>query len=119
MYKWCNMMQPEAISLFAHPDGDHMTLLSVFRGFASILPYDLYKSPLSRGSAGLSQGGGSAARSWCDEHFLSVKVMERAVEIRARLSGMLHTFFMGESSAQRRSLATSQGLSDESALIRR
>lgn len=66
----------EAMSTFAHPDGDHMTLLNVFRGFSSILPHDVY-SPLP-GSRGQGSSGhlhsNKQARSWCDENFLSLKV---------------------------------------------
>jgi hypothetical protein len=110
--------------MFAHPDGDHMTLLNVFRGFAATLPHDVYKSPFTKQSRGGSSSSSSgyntkAARSWCDEHFLSLKVLERATEIRARLSGMLYTFFLQDKSKAGTVLASSHGSSNESALIRR
>jgi hypothetical protein len=107
----------EAISVFAHPDGDHMTLLNVFRGFANAVPHDVYRSHLSSKFKNVQY---SAARSWCDEHFLSLKVLERAAEIRTRLSGMLHTFLLGENSSEQRiKLSSSLGLPNESVLIRR
>lgn len=121
--------------MFAHPDGDHMTLLNVFRGYAAVLPHDVYKNPFSNeSSSNSSRNSSSAARSWCDEHFLSLKVLERAAEIRSRLSGMVYSFVhreknlsvlaaksgLGGSSRKGQvMLASSYGLAEESALIRR
>lgn len=98
-----------------------MTLLNVFRGFANVLPHDVYKSPLSYGLSA-THINFSSARSWCDEHFVSLKVLERAAEIRSRLSGMLYTFLLSEKpsvSGREVTLASSAGLQEESALIRR
>lgn len=108
--------------MFAHPDGDHMTLLNVFRGYAGALPHDVYGGPSSASTrTGGHSTGASAGRSWCDMHFLNVRVLERAAEIRARLRGMLLTFLLRERSAMSSGaeLGSSQGLSDESAIIRR
>ena len=72
--------------MFAHPDGDHMTLLNIFRGYAAVLPHDVCSDFSSKDRNGKPYGSNrnssTAARSWCDEHFLSLKVLERAAEIR-------------------------------------
>ena len=110
--------------MFAHPDGDHMTLLNIFRGYAAVLPHDVCSDFSSKDRNGKPYGSNrnssTAARSWCDEHFLSLKVLERAAEIRTRLRGMIQNFVLREKSGSgRRTLASSQGSPEESALIRR
>lgn len=59
----------EMKDLFAHPDGDHLTLLNVYHAF---------KGP-----------GQSDPRSWCHEHFLSLRALQSADNVRSQLERIM------------------------------
>lgn len=56
----------EMKALFAHPDGDHLTMLNVYHAF---------KSPQAQ--ANLKQ--------WCHDHFLSLRALQSADNVRVQL----------------------------------
>ncbi len=58
---------------FAHPDGDHLTLLNAYHAFK-----------------GAEQNGGDA-RKWCHEHFLSFRHLSTADDVRAQLKRIMET----------------------------
>lgn len=60
----------DAIRSFGSSSGDHLTLLNVFRAYLDA----------DRG------------RKWCEEHFLSIRALERAYEIRQQLVRYLRRF---------------------------
>jgi pre-mRNA-splicing factor ATP-dependent RNA helicase DHX15/PRP43 len=57
-------------ALFAHPDGDHLTLLNVYHAFKGA---DAQADP----------------RQWCHEHFLSLRALQSADNVRAQLSRIM------------------------------
>jgi pre-mRNA-splicing factor ATP-dependent RNA helicase DHX15/PRP43 len=60
----------EMKALFAHPDGDHLTLLNVYHAFKGA---DAQADP----------------RQWCHEHFLSLRALQSADNVRAQLSRIM------------------------------
>ena len=56
----------EMKQLFAHPDGDHLTMLNVYHAF---------KSPQAQADA----------KKWCHEHFLSLRALQSADNVRKQL----------------------------------
>jgi pre-mRNA-splicing factor ATP-dependent RNA helicase DHX15/PRP43 len=52
--------------LFAHPDGDHLTLLNVYHAF---------KSPDAQANP----------KQWCHDHFLSFRALQQADDVRLQL----------------------------------
>ena len=56
----------EMKNLFAHPDGDHLTLLNVYHAF---------KSPEAQENA----------KQWCHDHFLSLRSLQSADNVRMQL----------------------------------
>lgn len=56
----------EMKNLFAHPDGDHLTLLNVYHAF---------KSPDAQENA----------KQWCHDHFLSLRSLQSADNVRMQL----------------------------------
>ncbi|KAE9048213.1 putative pre-mRNA-splicing factor ATP-dependent RNA helicase [Phytophthora rubi] len=60
----------EAMEHFAHPDGDHMTYLSIYDEFVD----------------------NNKSRSWCDEYLLSHRALLRATEIRRHLKRYVTRF---------------------------
>ena len=56
----------EMKNLFAHPDGDHLTLLNVYHAF---------KSPDAQANP----------RQWCHDHFLSLRALQSADNVRLQL----------------------------------
>ncbi|KAF2667817.1 P-loop containing nucleoside triphosphate hydrolase protein [Microthyrium microscopicum] len=60
----------EMKNLFAHPDGDHLTLLNVYHAF---------KSPQAQ----------SNAKQWCHDHFLSYRSLQQADDVRMQLSRIM------------------------------
>lgn len=56
----------EMKDLFAHPDGDHLTLLNVYHAF---------KSPEAQANA----------KQWCHDHFLSLRSLQSADNVRMQL----------------------------------
>lgn len=56
----------EMKALFAHPDGDHLTLLNVYHAF---------KSPAAQ----------TNPRQWCHDHFLSLRTLQSADNVRLQL----------------------------------
>ena len=62
----------EMKNLFAHPDGDHLTLLNVYHAF--------------KGDAAQSD-----PRQWCHEHFLSLRALQSADNVRQQLKRIMET----------------------------
>lgn len=60
----------EMKALFAHPDGDHLTLLNVYHAF---------KGPAAQADA----------RKWCHEHFLSLRALQSADNVRMQLKRIM------------------------------
>ena len=60
----------EMKALFAHPDGDHLTLLNAYHAF---------KGAESRGDA----------KRWCHEHFLSFRSLSQADNVRQQLKRIM------------------------------
>ncbi|EEY60588.1 pre-mRNA-splicing factor ATP-dependent RNA helicase, putative [Phytophthora infestans T30-4] len=60
----------QAMEQFAHPDGDHMTYLSIYDEFVE----------------------NNKSRSWCDEYLLSHRALLRATEIRRHLKRYVTRF---------------------------
>ncbi|KAK4165106.1 putative Pre-mRNA-splicing factor ATP-dependent RNA helicase PRP43 [Cladorrhinum sp. PSN259] len=58
---------------FAHPDGDHLTLLNA---------YHAYKS---------AEQSGEDVKKWCHEHFLSFRHLSSADNVRAQLKRIMET----------------------------
>lgn len=56
----------EMKNLFAHPDGDHLTMLNVYHAF---------KSPEAQANA----------KQWCHDHFLSLRALQSADNVRLQL----------------------------------
>jgi pre-mRNA-splicing factor ATP-dependent RNA helicase DHX15/PRP43 len=56
----------EMKDLFAHPDGDHLTLLNVYHAFKSP---DAQENP----------------KQWCHDHFLSYRALQQADDVRLQL----------------------------------
>jgi len=61
---------------FSCVEGDHLTLLNVFRCF---------QEQLQKGRVGVAQ-------RWCHENFLNFKTLQRAVQIRAQFVALLRKF---------------------------
>lgn len=55
---------------FAHPDGDHLTMLNVYHAF---------KSPKAQADP----------KKWCHEHFLSLRALQSADNVRQQLSRIM------------------------------
>lgn len=60
----------EMKSLFTHADGDHLTLLNVYHAF---------KSPEAQANA----------RQWCHDHFLSLRALQSADNVRSQLQRIM------------------------------
>jgi pre-mRNA-splicing factor ATP-dependent RNA helicase DHX15/PRP43 len=60
----------EMKALFAHPDGDHLTMLNV---------YHAYKGPQAQADP----------RQWCHEHFLSQRALQSADNVRQQLKRIM------------------------------
>ncbi|KAL7274102.1 DEAH-box ATP-dependent RNA helicase prp43 [Rhizina undulata] len=60
----------EMKALFAHPDGDHLTLLNV---------YHMFKSPQAQADP----------NNWCREHFLSLRSLQSADSVRSQLARVM------------------------------
>jgi pre-mRNA-splicing factor ATP-dependent RNA helicase DHX15/PRP43 len=56
----------EMKNLFAHPDGDHITLLNVYHAFKSL-------------------GESQDPKKWCHDHFLSFRALQQADDVRKQL----------------------------------
>ncbi|KAF4969275.1 hypothetical protein FZEAL_10256 [Fusarium zealandicum] len=59
---------------FAHPDGDHLTLLNAYHAFK-----------------GQSTSDPNSAKNWCHEHFLSFRHLSSADNVRAQLKRIMET----------------------------
>jgi pre-mRNA-splicing factor ATP-dependent RNA helicase DHX15/PRP43 len=59
---------------FAHPDGDHLTLLNAYHAFK-----------------GQETTDPSSAKQWCHEHFLSYRHLSSADSVRAQLKRIMET----------------------------
>ena len=62
----------EMKSLFAHPDGDHLTMLNVYHAF---------KGPEAQANA----------KQWCHEHFVSLRALQSADSVRQQLKRIMET----------------------------
>lgn len=60
----------EMKALFAHPDGDHLTLLNVYHAF---------KSPEAQANP----------KQWCHDHFLSLRSLQAADNVRLQLQRIM------------------------------
>ncbi|EAQ83877.1 conserved hypothetical protein [Chaetomium globosum CBS 148.51] len=63
----------EMKQMFAHPDGDHLTLLNA---------YHAYKA---------AEQAGDDVKKWCHEHFLSFRHLSSADNVRAQLKRIMET----------------------------
>jgi len=59
-------------ALFAHPDGDHLTLLNVYHAF---------KGPDAQANP----------KQWCHDHFLSLRALQSADNVRLQLKRIMET----------------------------
>jgi pre-mRNA-splicing factor ATP-dependent RNA helicase DHX15/PRP43 len=59
---------------FAHPDGDHLTLLNAYHAFK-----------------GQATSDPNSAKQWCHEHFLSYRHLSSADNVRAQLKRIMET----------------------------
>ena len=59
-------------ALFAHTDGDHLTMLNVYHAFKSA---DAQSNP----------------KQWCHDHFLSLRALQSADNVRAQLKRIMET----------------------------
>ena len=57
---------------FAHPDGDHLTMLNVYHAFKGPEPQ-------------------ADPKRWCHEHFLSVRALQQADNVRLQLKRIMET----------------------------
>jgi pre-mRNA-splicing factor ATP-dependent RNA helicase DHX15/PRP43 len=64
----------ECKKLFAHPDGDHLTLLNVYHSFESDESYEL------------------GQRKWCIENFLNYRSLKSAQSVRKQLRRMMENY---------------------------
>lgn len=62
----------EMKALFAHPDGDHLTMLNVYHAF---------KSPQAQGDP----------KQWCHDHFLSLRALQSADNVRLQLKRIMES----------------------------
>ncbi|KAL8676442.1 MAG: hypothetical protein Q9186_007032 [Xanthomendoza sp. 1 TL-2023] len=62
----------EMKALFAHPDGDHLTMLNVYHAF---------KSPQAE----------SNPKQWCHDHFLSLRALQSADNVRLQLKRIMES----------------------------
>ncbi|KAL8732123.1 MAG: hypothetical protein Q9181_004061 [Wetmoreana brouardii] len=60
----------EMKALFAHPDGDHLTMLNVYHAF---------KSPQAQ----------ETPKQWCHDHFLSLRALQSADNVRLQLKRIM------------------------------
>lgn len=79
----------ECIGEFATLEGDHLTLLNIYRTFETSFEGNL-ETAARGGKPGRSRA--DSARSWCDFHSLQYRILTRAAEVRAHLKGMLRRF---------------------------
>lgn len=62
----------EMKALFTHPDGDHLTMLNVYHAF---------KSPEAQANP----------KQWCHDHFLSIRALQSADNVRMQLRRIMET----------------------------
>ncbi|KAL8949138.1 MAG: hypothetical protein Q9222_004736 [Ikaeria aurantiellina] len=62
----------EMKNLFAHPDGDHLTMLNVYHAF---------KSPQAQENP----------KQWCHDHFLSLRALQSADNVRLQLKRIMES----------------------------
>ena len=62
----------EMKSLFAHPDGDHLTMLNVYHAF---------KAPEAQNNP----------KQWCHDHFVSLRALQSADNVRQQLKRIMET----------------------------
>lgn len=64
----------DAKSIFAHPDGDHITLLNVYHGFKSDEAYEF------------------GIHKWCRDHYLNYRSLAAADNIRSQLERLMKRY---------------------------
>jgi len=74
----------DCIGEFARLEGDHLTLLGIYRAYAAVVD-----DPPGAGHGASKGSRADAGRSWCDAHCLQPRMLARAAEVRAHLKGML------------------------------
>ena len=62
----------EMKALFAHPDGDHLTMLNVYHAFKGTQPQ-------------------ANPKQWCHDHFLSLRALQSADNVRLQLRRIMET----------------------------
>lgn len=62
----------EMKSLFAHPDGDHLTMLNVYHAFKG-------------------QEAQADTKKWCHDHFVSLRALQSADNVRQQLKRIMET----------------------------
>ena len=64
----------DAKNIFAHPDGDHITLLNVYHGFKSDEAYE------------------HGIHKWCRDHYLNYRSLSAADNIRSQLERLMNRY---------------------------
>lgn len=64
----------DAKNIFAHPDGDHITLLNVYHGFKSDEAYEY------------------GIHKWCRDHYLNYRSLSAADNIRSQLERLMNRY---------------------------
>ena len=78
------------IGEFARLEGDHLTLLAIYRAYAEVVDDAGQGHGHGHGQGGYGKSSrADAGRSWCDSHCLQPRILARAFEVRAHLKGML------------------------------
>ncbi|KZP00950.1 P-loop containing nucleoside triphosphate hydrolase protein [Calocera viscosa TUFC12733] len=77
----------DARKKFQHRDGDHLTLLNIFRSFEDVLSSNLSAASSQANGGPAHTGSRRAAREWCKAHFLNEKALNEATTIRTQLRG--------------------------------
>ncbi|KZT52792.1 P-loop containing nucleoside triphosphate hydrolase protein [Calocera cornea HHB12733] len=77
----------DARKKFQHRDGDHLTLLNIFRSYEDVLTGNHNAESTMANGAPANTGSRRAAREWCRVHYLSEKALNEASTIRAQLRG--------------------------------
>ena len=80
----------DCVSEFACLDGDTLTLLSIYNGYAEFFNGGGGSSSFSSSSS--SSSSSSAASSWCDSMMLQPRILARAREVRGHLENLLKKF---------------------------
>jgi len=77
----------DARKKFLHRDGDHLTLLNVFRSYEDVLSGNTNAATSRANRASTNTATRRATREWCKVHFLNEKALTEAQTIRTQLRG--------------------------------